>query len=316
MNSNPVTVIGTVPNTREDYQNHGGLWDVPVGKLRKEDAAKLQDNAYELVLQSGNAGVLLYEPEFFAVTDCECSYLDELPPGKTWEDAEVVAELAERAPPALRGEIDIWVRQRGRIPERPVSIKIEQWRETPTGLPDPADYGTYLVPLLLKVENIQVTGGLGRYRLKPLDGPGLRLFRMVPEGVWPATMSAKTFGELQAQEFYFDLRVLPFDDYSKVSDDDLTFSFIYEEILRYYHLIFPAMSKRLDMSDPTVWDTPTAAQYVLRMTDSKLWSHFNYMPRTRDLSKYRRRLLRRFCHKVLRSHGLPSTALPKPPPSA
>jgi hypothetical protein len=184
-------------------------------------------------------------------------------------------------------------------------MTIEQWSETPTGMTDPAYFGKYLYPLLQHCETVTVHGGGHTYRLRPLDGPGLRLFRIVPQGTWPEYMSGEDFCQLQAQEFYFELRMLPFDDYSKVADEDLTFDFIYQEILRYYHLIFPAMSKRLDMSDATIWNTPTAARYVLRMSDPELWEHFHYMPRTRDLSNCRRELLRRFCHKVLKSHGIP-----------
>ena len=112
------------------------------------------------------------------------------------------------------------------------------------------------------------------------------------------------------QEFFAELRVLPYDDYSAVADADLTFPFIYEEIFRYYYLILPAMSERLDMSDPTVWQSPTAARYVLRMIDERLWSYYNYMPRTRDLSTYRRQLLRRFCNKVLAENGVSQEIAP------
>ena len=60
------------------------------------------------------------------------------------------------------------------------------------------------------------------------------------------------------------------------------------------------MNKRLDMSDASIFSHPTAAHYVLRMIDVSMWSSYDYMPRTRDLSSYRRDLLRRFCEKVIR----------------
>lgn len=301
-NKHPITRIGPVLNTREAYLDCGGMWDVSTAKLSEADVAKLDDNNFELVLSTAKFGLLLYEPEYFVVTDCECSYLDELPPGKSWDDP---AEAASRKGlhEALGGAIDLWARQRGKIPLDPVKITIEQWRETPTGIPDPTDYGKYEYPLILHCETKVIRGGKGDYDLRPLDGPGLRLFRIVPEGAWPQYMTSENFSALQAQEFYFDLRVLPYDDYSKVTDDELTFEFIYQEILRYYHLIFPGMSKRLDMSDPAIWNAPSAAQYVLRMTDPKIWNCYNYMPRTRDLSKHRRDLLRRFCKNVIKSRS-------------
>jgi hypothetical protein len=213
-------------------------------------------------------------------------------------------------PPALRGRIDLWVRKRGRIPDDPVDLKIEEWRETPTGMPNPGCAGKFQYPRLLHCETVTVRDGMGSYRLHPHEGSGLRAYRIVPSGVWPECMSGKDFGELQGQEFYFDVRVLPFDDYSHVTDDELTFDFVYKEVLRYYHLILPAMSKRLDLSDATIWSTPTAAQYVLRMTDPGMWACFNYMPRTRDLSKYRRDLLRRFCENVVKAGGIVTPGRP------
>jgi hypothetical protein len=158
--------------------------------------------------------------------------------------------------------------------------------------------------VLLSTEMIAVAGGQSTYRLRPA-GPGLRLFRLVPQGLWPQTIDPMTLANLEFQEYFVEVRVLPYDDYSKITKDQLTWELIYAEIFRYYHLILPAMSKRLDMSDPTVWQTPTAARYVMRMTDRDLWGYYNYMPRTRDLSKYRRELLWRFCLEVLAAHDVP-----------
>ena len=108
------------------------------------------------------------------------------------------------------------------------------------------------------------------------------------------------------QEFFVDLRVLPYDDYGRIPREDLTWDLLYEEVFRYYHLIMPAMSRRLDLKDPTIWETPTAASYLLRMTQPRLWGYYDYMPRTRDLSKYRRELLHRFCRKVIEERGGPA----------
>ena len=83
-------------------------------------------------------------------------------------------------------------------------------------------------------------------------------------------------------------------------DDDLDFDLIYREIFRYYYLVLPAMNKRLPMNDPTIWNTPTAAQYVLKRSAEDRWDDYEYMPRTSDLSDSRRELLHRFCRKVIR----------------
>jgi len=313
-NQNPVTPIGTLRNDRRTYVTQGGLCDIPLSELDQKTRALVGDDGYEMVLQTSLAGVLLSETPFMVEADQGCSYLDELPPGQHWDDPVVRAELARAPDPALRGEIDLFVRYRGRVPSGATPLRVEQWRETPTGFID--QFGVYRYPVLLETESVIVKGGSIRYRLKPRQSSGLRLYRLVPPENFPQDIAADTLANMAFQEFCAELRVLPYDDYSTVSDADLSFDIIYNEIFRYYALILPAMSERLDLSDPTVWQSPTAARYVLRVIDETLWPYYNYMPRTRDLSKYRRALLRRWCHKVLAEHGVIQPTQPSHPVAA
>jgi len=300
-NTSPVIAIGTVPNDRDSYLDRGGLCDVSYAHLSAAEQALLDDDDHELVLAPSLIGVALYETEYMIDSDCSTSYLDELPPAQSWQDPAVRAALAAAPDPALRGEVELLLRRRGKVPGGPVRVTVEQWKVTPTGYVD--EYGVYRYPILLATEEITVTGGAATYRLAPAAGPGLRTFRLVPQGVWPAQMSPDALANLMFQEFFVDLRVLPYDDYEHLSRDQLTWDLVYDEVLRYYALIMPAMSQRLDLTDRTIWETPTAASYVLRMTQPALWGYYDYMPRTRDLSKYRRELLRRFCRKVIEDRG-------------
>ncbi len=304
-NPAPITALGTIANDKSTYLMQGGIYDLDYSHLPPEQAVAscLENDSQELVLQTGKNGVLLYEPEYMIASDCNCSYLDELAPGQTWDHPEVVDFLKHEPARALRGEVTLLMRRRGKSPVDPIEVTVEQWSETPTGVVD--EFGKYRYPRLLHKEQITIERDATVYRLRPLEGPGLRLFRFVPPGLWPTDIDPKTLGELAFQEYFTELRVLPYDDYSKITDDELTWERIYKEIFRYYHLILPAMSVRLDMSDRTIWETPTAARYVKRVTDRSLWSYFTYMPRTRDLSKYRCQLLWRFCDKVFRELGVP-----------
>lgn len=301
-NTAPVTPIGALVDDKPTFLDQGGIYDLSYAALTPAEQALLQDDGQELVLQTGLHGVLLYEPEYMLMSDCSCNYLDELPNGASWDDPAVRAELAAAPCDALRGEIELLLRKRGRAPSGPVRVRVEQWRETPTGYVD--QFGAYRYPTLLGSEQITVEGGRGSYRLRPVEGAGLRVFRFVPETNWPQDIDPATLASLAFQEFCVELRVLPYDDYSKLDDAALTWDLIYDQIFRYYALILPAMSLRLDMSDPTIWQSPTAARYVLRTTQQALWASWEFMPRTRDLSKYRRELLQRFCRKLLRQHGI------------
>src|SRR6266536_1585187 len=100
-----------------------------------------------------------------------------------------------------------------------------------------------------------------------------------------------------ARDPYVSVRVLPTDDYGHLGDDELTFPLVYQEVLRYYHLLHPAMGQVLDLSDEQV--VTAAAETLLRRTEPGDWQRTRYMPRTRDLSAGKRRLLERWCRKVL-----------------
>ena len=215
-------------------------------------------------------------------SDCACNYLDELPPGKTWDDADVLAELAARPFPGPRGGRSVRPPPRqaadgpDRRPGRAVADHAAGYAK---------QYGVYRYPILLGTETVTIEGEKGTLRLKPAAGAGLREVRLVPPGLWPQPIDPVTFANQQFQEFFIDARVLPYDDYTHVTPERLTWDFVYAEIFRYYYLILPVMSEYLDLRDPTIWQTPTAAHYVMRMTDPKLWGYYNYMPRMRDLSK-------------------------------
>jgi len=243
-------------------------------------------------------------------SDCSCLYLDELPPGKSWTDPDVRDDLGKQRDPALCGKADIYLRRRGQVPTGATEVLVEQWATTPTGYVYPTSpSNNFRWPKLLDAtETLAIDGGKGILELHPCAGSGMRTFRFVPPGLFPQRIDPVEFGTQQFQEFFLDVRVLPYDDYSGIDSKHVTFEVIYREIFRYYYLILPAMSEYLDMHDRTIWEAPAAAHYVLRMTDPALWGHYNYMPRTRDLSRCRRKLLRTFCGNVIRKFEPPTSA--------
>lgn len=102
---------------------------------------------------------------------------------------------------------------------------------------------------------------------------------------------------------YLHVRVLPNDQFDHITDEELIkdsgFKLVYDEVLRYYQLIHPAMSKVFDLSNRENW-TAKRAKVILKRIDPSLRYRYAYMPRTRDLSEGRRRLLERFCKLIIR----------------
>lgn len=307
-NEADVVAIGALRNDRVTYITRGAMADVPYAGLSRRAQRWLEAGDHELVLQSSLNGVLLSETPYMVASDNSCSYLDDLPPGTSWNDPDVRRRLTRQPAAPLRGTFDLHVRYRGRVPVSDTCIRVEQWKETPTGYVN--EYGVYRYPTLIDTEAITVTGGTCSYAMTPKEGTGLRLFRLVPPDNYPQDIAPATLSQLAFQEFFTELRVLPWDDYSALTDAEVTFDVIYNEIFRYYDLILPAMSDRLNMSSAALWATPTAASYVLRMIDPSIWHTYNYMPRTRDLSASRRALLRRFCEGVLASYAPETTQRP------
>jgi len=106
------------------------------------------------------------------------------------------------------------------------------------------------------------------------------------------------------------LRILPndedFSQYYENSDADeselkgndlLTFDVVYDKVLRVYYLLYPVMIPivRLNSED----DVRKHAEGIIRTTETSLWMNIHYMPRTRDMSSSRTKLLRAWCRKVM-----------------
>jgi len=104
------------------------------------------------------------------------------------------------------------------------------------------------------------------------------------------------------------LRVLPNgEDFSQyyvdpgaedpVGNDLLTFDVVYEKVLRTYYLLYPVMIPYVRLNSEE--DVRKNARAILQTTERSKWMSIGYMPRTRDMSSSRSRLLRAWCRKVL-----------------
>jgi hypothetical protein len=104
------------------------------------------------------------------------------------------------------------------------------------------------------------------------------------------------------------LRILPnFDDFSQyyvdphaeepVGNDSLTFEVVYQHVLRTYYLLYPSMNQVIPLNSESA--VAKYASAILARTEKSMWMTSAYMPRTRDMSRSRRALLRAWCRKVL-----------------
>jgi hypothetical protein len=98
---------------------------------------------------------------------------------------------------------------------------------------------------------------------------------------------------------YVDFSQYYVDPHAKepVGNDLLTFDVVYQNVLRTYYLLYPAMNQVFPLNSEAA--VTKAAAAVLARTEFSLWMTSSYMPRTRDMSSSRRTLLRAWCRKVL-----------------
>jgi hypothetical protein len=93
--------------------------------------------------------------------------------------------------------------------------------------------------------------------------------------------------------FYNAFRVLPNDNYDNIPDEQVTWDFLYQEVIRYFYLLYPGMFARLAFQNE---ETARASATVIRqMVSKRTWDSTSYMPVSRDLSDGKCKLLIRWC---------------------
>lgn len=90
---------------------------------------------------------------------------------------------------------------------------------------------------------------------------------------------------------FLNIHVLPNDMHLLRVDESkrLTWEFVYENIMRYYYLLYPFMSSLFDMSDKESF--LTRALIIKLMTSKENWKKTWFMPVTREMSQAKRQVL-------------------------
>jgi hypothetical protein len=128
----------------------------------------------------------------------------------------------------------------------------------------------------------------------------------------PANYPPKSYSTFMNPPFItnapsISLRILPNDeDFSQyyidpsvedpLGNELLTFEVLYEKVLRTYYLLYPVMIPYVRLNSEE--DVRKNAKSILKTTERSIWMSIGYMPRTRDMSSSRTRLLRAWCRKA------------------
>ena len=285
--------IGPVPYDQAAYESGGGVVELPIAT--GSPAAEYVDQGL-LQLRQADGTLLLAETEIVEIeTDDRCVYLD-------FDDDGVA-----------RGEVRISVFAKGRPITAPLTIALEQWADTMS--PGVANSVDPLVVVACEMSDRLVAPGDPSYALPgpsltvPAGGratvqlearqPGCFKIRFVAQGMHPdPTSPAFQF------EYFTNFRVLPPDDYSSVPDEQITWDFVYDEVFRYYAVLYPIMSTIIPWGPSTSSDPERAAQFaslIRQAVDETRAGTALAMPITRELSAGKRALVQRWCDLQLQA---------------
>ncbi|MFM9965430.1 MAG: ferritin-like domain-containing protein [Planctomycetaceae bacterium] len=259
---------------------------------RSTDVVSLGSVAYDQATYEATAGqvrVSFPQAADTIVADGLLEIVSSQTGGAILSEVEWVFESDERnqyVEVGTPGQITLRGLHRGQVPTTDLELRVSEYVE----LDVPAQGADQIVTLPATV-NVQK----GRAEVPfQFSGPGTR--RMVFD--LPASPVGPVNGITAA---FANVRSLPVDDYDGVADADVTFAKVYDEILRYYHLIHPAMSALFPLNDEAT--VKSFASGILERINPSLHDDVRYMPRTRDLSAGKRKLLERWCRKVLPTPG-------------
>ena len=257
--SGDTVTLGQIAYDRAAYEATAGLVEVPISK----EAEPLLARGQLLLVHDLSGDALLAEAAATVETDDRALYLQE------GETRQMVLRATVRGRPAPAG----------------FRMRLETYDTTSIkGLPGSPAVGPAR-PVEIGDEATIGKDGTATVTLTARR-PGTCVIRFVPPGAPPSSFNPTTDG-------FACVRILPLDNYGHVPDAELTYELVYQEVLRYYHLLYPAMSRIINWADEEAV-RPRAGGILARIS-SELRDHFGSMPRTRELSDGKRKLLERWC---------------------
>lgn len=264
----------------------GWIFDFPIGDT--SDTLKELIEGGDFALTSQNYGDLLAESEYFIVSDQSCIFGEQGGAGST--ESSFTNDGPTDSPATVR------IFQKGvEIPaDQSPEMTLWEYDTTPNQSTGP-------------LEQLSTSYKAGDPLTVSVEKSGNRLYTFTLPGQADPPPSYTSLNLMVVP--MINLRILPNFDFSQyyvdptapqpVGNDSLDFDVIYNEIFRNYYLLYPGMNARRPLNNPEYWVGAYNANVILERTSRGMWSHYEYMPRTRDLSASRRTLLEAWARKTL-----------------
>jgi hypothetical protein len=284
--------IGTVEyaNTSQG-DSEGWIFDFDISG-NKGAQKVLQDADAKFTLVHSLLGVILEETDYYFVSNQQAIYAEQFEAGSLFLN-QGTTETAT---------VSVFHRGQELSADKCPPITVWQYRSVP--MQDPGN----AVP-------ISTNHKPGQPIVVDTGQPGNFLFTFSINNETnpaPANYPPKSYSVFMNPPFItnapsISLRILPNgEDFSQyyvdpaaadpVGNELLTFDVVYDKVLRTYYLLFPVMIPFVKLNSEQ--DCRNNAQHILQATEQAIWMSIHYMPRTRDMSSSRLKLLRAWCRKV------------------
>jgi hypothetical protein len=261
----PVTIGTSLPYSgyeRDAYQGSGGIVTFDLGGT---DPETVESGTLQVVSAKYNVAILS-EQVLLADTDQRGCYVDQD------EEREITVRVYDRGSPVADGKAKILISQFDSNWSR---------RTMSAVMPD----GTPLNKVVLDVSN-----GTASFKVK-VTQPGIVYLVYT---AFPADQTPPTVRPDPQTQGYTALRGMPFDNQleQNTSDDELSWKFLYENVLRTWDKVYPIMSEVRSLHTKNVF--ADMAEQVRFAVDLQQFETGWYMPITRDLSAGKRKLILRY----------------------
>ncbi len=290
----PFLDLGPIDYSTENYMKRGGLIDVDLTAVADQMVDKTTENSsgsgFPVILE---LYAELYQPDANRVLSREVDYMIASDTSTVYAEQEADGTVQNRF--NFNG-VDVAC-------SFAVYYRGSQVQSVPGGL---------TIQVFDTTPNQTAHGPVSSFAYTPgdplsvaLPTPGNRLFYCALPG-----QTVTSYNDVNLMTFpMITMRVLPTEDYDQyyvypsaeqpVANNSLTFDILYQKVLQNYYLLYPAMSKHVPLNNEAYWNGPDMARRMYQRIQRSMWPETQYMPRTRDLSESRRKLLQAWCLRVM-----------------
>jgi hypothetical protein len=268
-------IVASIPYDPTNYYLYGGMVDI---LLTADQITKIKSGDL-LIVQTETNGTIIKnnvskEQTYRFISDNRGEYID---PNSTNELEFNITKWGQPVTEDLT--LDIVFSDSGQL-----SAQFDQYTEMNVGFS--TSDGTKIPFSVLNAANHSYTGST---TVKASDAAAFKLnAEWVQAGLKQVSLIVR--GASNAN-YYMVMRTYCDDDYSGIPDDQkFTWDFVYKEVLRYYYIVFPAMSTHLPLNNEKLISKQVYGAVLERVSDEYKNTTL-LMPMTRDMSPGKTKLL-------------------------